>query len=196
MLAWSNVCHSVTTLFILEKILHAHVCCFRYQRLLYFWGRKIFHHVCTWYFLYRSICSNLSCSLPGPSLKGLKCAWEFRCLYGTLVGVALYIVELCVVVLKVLACSVCLFACFGPPYCFQQPLYHFTSPLFLCVFCPCCLMILVNPSWPLVRPCGEISCQVPFIFNYVICFLYWSLGDPYTFWIILLPEPTGVNDAC
>ena len=58
--------------------------------------------LCVLCFLCLSVFTNLSRSLPELVLKGLKSTWEFRCLYGTLVGVPLDRMD-------ILACFVCLF---------------------------------------------------------------------------------------
>ena len=96
--------------------------------------------LCVLCFLCLSVFTNLSRSLPELVLKGLKCTWEFRCLYGTLVGVPLDRMD-------ILACFVCLFLFVDLCTVFHSHcsiLYPHIISVYSVPAFPCCLVILAT----------------------------------------------------
>ena len=77
-----------------------------------------------------------------------------------------------------------IFVC-GSLHCFPQPLLHFISPHYLSVFCAC-ISLLFSDIGNILSGCSyalvEEILSSSIIFNCVLCFPWWSLGDPYTCW--------------
>jgi len=175
--AWPKVGHSVTISFVLVKVFHPHVCCSKFQPLFHFWGRQMSHHVCTVLSLSLHLFKRES-FLTWAGVRGLKYTREFRCLCGTLVGVPLDLMD-------ILACFACLFLFVDLCTVFHSHcsiLYSHIFSVYSVPAFPCCLVTLAIFRLAVHMPLWRSSCHIPFIFNCVLCFPWWSLGDPYTCW--------------
>ena len=144
-------------------------------------------------FLCLSVCANVSRSLPDLMLKGLKCTWEFRCLYGTLVRVPLDCMD-------ILACFVCLFLFVDLCAVFHSHcsiLYPHIFLVYSVPAFPCCLVILAISLLAIHTPLSRsvLSCSI----YYQLCSLYSLLifrRPLHMLEMNQLPEATVVNDAC